>query len=86
MQRTIVATSVDGLGEVLDGGRSALVVPPGEPAPLADAIVRLLQDRGLASELAAGAKELSKKYDISQTVRNLESLYEEVSGPKDRRN
>lgn len=78
MERAIVSTDVDGLGEVLEDGRSALIVPPAQPEPLAYAIVRLLKDRDEASALASGAKEASRDYDISRTVRNLESLYDEM--------
>lgn len=79
MNRTIVSTDVDGLGEVLEDGRSALIVPPSQPQPLADAVLRLLKDRELAGQLASGAKESSRDYDISRTVRNLEALYEEIA-------
>lgn len=74
----IVSTGVDGLGEVLEDGKSALIVPPAESKALADAIVRLLQDRNLALSLASGARESGRKYDISQTVRNMETLYDEL--------
>ncbi len=80
MGRTIVSTDVDGLGEVLRDGRSALIVPPAQPKPLADAIIRLLADRDLAARLAFGARESSADYDIGRTVRNLEELYEEMAG------
>lgn len=80
MGRTIVSTDVDGLGEVLQHGQSAWIVPPAQSAPLADAVICLLKDRDLAARLASGARESSADYDISRTVRNLEALYEEIRG------
>lgn len=78
MGRAIVSTNVDGLGEVLVNGKSALVVNPADSKQLAEGILRLLSDQGLAEKLRAGAVEQSRNFDISQTVRNLESLYEEL--------
>jgi glycosyltransferase involved in cell wall biosynthesis len=78
MGRTIVSTNVDGLGEILADGKNALVVEPHNAAGLAKGIIRALSDRELARALAFGAKEASSNYDIGHTVRNLESLYEEI--------
>ncbi|MHB0913138.1 MAG: glycosyltransferase family 4 protein [Armatimonadota bacterium] len=79
MGKAIVSTDVDGLGEVLTHGRNALVVPPSNPVALAQELSAMLVDRGLTERLAAGARQSSMDYDISQTVRNLESLYEELA-------
>lgn len=78
MERAIVSTNVDGLGEVLSPDKSALVVEPANPDQLATGILKVLSDKRLADRLRAGAREQSRKFDISRTVRNLESLYEEL--------
>jgi glycosyltransferase involved in cell wall biosynthesis len=75
MARPIVATDVDGLGEVLRDGDTGLLVPPADPAALATALVRVLDDPGLAAGLAARAQADGRAYDISQTVRALEEVY-----------
>jgi glycosyltransferase involved in cell wall biosynthesis len=75
MGRTIVATSVDGLGEVLRHEDTGLLVPPADPAALAQALVRVLEDRALAARLAARAQEDSARFDIQRTVAALEELY-----------
>ena len=82
MGKAIVSTNVDGLGEILADGNPALAVPPGDSAALGDAIIRLLDDPDLARELGSRAKSLSAKYDVNRTVRELESLYEEISAPR----
>lgn len=85
MGRPIVSTSVDGLGEVLVNGESALVVEPSRPEKLSDGIVRLLSDRQFARLLGDNARAHSLKFDIEHTVRNLELLYVELSdGSKSR--
>jgi glycosyltransferase involved in cell wall biosynthesis len=51
----VVCTPVGGLPEVLVDGCNGLLVPPGDVGSLADAILRLLDDEALRSQLAAGA-------------------------------
>jgi glycosyltransferase involved in cell wall biosynthesis len=48
----IVASSAGGLGELLRDGTDALVVAPGDAGALADALDRLLLDRGLQERLS----------------------------------
>lgn len=79
MGRAIVSTGVDGLGEVLMDGRSAIIVPPSDSERLAEGITRVLTDEPLFRHLSTGAKEQSAKFDIQHTVDELESLYEELS-------
>lgn len=80
MGRAIVSTNVDGLGEVLSDKENALIVEPANPMQLARAILSILSDSRLADSLQENAKESSRNYDIDNTVRNLELLYEELYG------
>lgn len=48
----VVATNVSGLPEIVEHGRTGLLVAPDDPAALADAVARLLDEPGLASQLA----------------------------------
>jgi glycosyltransferase involved in cell wall biosynthesis len=82
MGRTIVATDVDGLGEVLQGGRCALLVRPGDAGELAKAIERALGEPALARALAAEARAESHRYDIRTTVERIEAVYERVAGSR----
>jgi len=52
-----ILTDVDGMGEVLRLTNSGLLVPPGDPAAFAEAIVKLAQDPVLQAELSRRAKE-----------------------------
>jgi glycosyltransferase involved in cell wall biosynthesis len=80
MARPIVSTGVDGLGEVLRDGETALMVPARDPAALAAAIARLLKDRAAAERLGAAALAASARYDIQNGVDALQSIYAEVLG------
>jgi glycosyltransferase involved in cell wall biosynthesis len=76
--KAIVATAVDGCREVLEHGVSALLVPPREPMPLAEALLRVLGDPALRASLAAGARAASRRYDVGACVRQMEGLYDEA--------
>ena len=64
----IVATRVGLAPEVLEDGESALLVPPGEVAPLAAAIRRLLDDRPLAARLGKTARRLVEERYSGEVV------------------
>jgi len=57
MARPIVATDVGGAREILDDGRTGVVVPPGDPRSLAAAILDLLGDDGRRRAMGAMARE-----------------------------
>jgi glycosyltransferase involved in cell wall biosynthesis len=52
--RPVVASDVGGVRD-LTGDTAAVLVPPGDPAALAAAVLRVLDDPGLASGLGAAA-------------------------------
>ncbi len=54
--RGVVGTRAGSIPNLVEDGVSGLLVPPGEPAALADAIVRVLSDRALAERLGDGAR------------------------------
>ncbi len=70
--RPIVASDSTAIREVLRDGDTALLVPPGEPQALADALMRLSRDGALAARLAAAAKALSASYSWEARAARLE--------------
>lgn len=74
--RPIVATRVGLAAEVLADGGMALLVPPAEPEPLAEAIVTLLVDRPRAAGLGAACRQaVEARYSGAVVARELERLY-----------
>jgi glycosyltransferase involved in cell wall biosynthesis len=59
--RPVVATAVGVISELLADGETGRLVPPGEPGPLADAIVGVLSDRAAAEAMGARARESARE-------------------------
>jgi glycosyltransferase involved in cell wall biosynthesis len=76
--KPIVATRVGGLPEVIDHDREGVLVPPGDPKALADAILALLADPSLRQRLGEAARKRATDFDIRKAVRRMESVYEEL--------
>jgi glycosyltransferase involved in cell wall biosynthesis len=73
--RGIAMTAAGGNVEAVQSEREGLVVPSGQPGPLAGAIVRLLTDRELRARLGEAAKRRARAFDIAHAVRRQEDLY-----------
>jgi glycosyltransferase involved in cell wall biosynthesis len=77
----VVASRVGVVPEVLRDGETALLVPAGEPEPLARAIGRLLSDRPLAAALGvAGRGLVVSRLSGACVARRLLSGYEALAG------
>lgn len=75
----VVATDVGGVGQSVVDGETGLLVPPRDPAALAEAIARLLDDSEEATRLGrAGRKRVAELYDLSKMAKATERLYERV--------
>jgi glycosyltransferase involved in cell wall biosynthesis len=75
----LVATSVGGLPEIVDEGRTGLLVPPRDPAALADALERVLTDGALARRLADAAADRLEQFRIESVAVQFAELYEELA-------
>ncbi len=72
----VVATSVGGVPEMLDGGRLGLLVPPEDPAALAASLARVLQDRDLGDALGRAAQaHIRTACSVEGTVDAVERVY-----------
>ena len=74
-----VATAVGGAPEVVTGGETGLLVPPGEPERLLEAVVALMADAERRAELGRGARRtVETRYALSVVAARLLALYREV--------
>jgi glycosyltransferase involved in cell wall biosynthesis len=76
MGTPVVATSVGGVPEVVRDGENGLLVPPDDPAALAIAMTRVLEDQELHDRLAAAARPSVAAFGRDAIYGRLEILLE----------
>lgn len=76
----IVASAVGMAGEYLEHGRSGLLCPPGSPAAMAAAALRLLDDADLRATIAAGARARAACFAWGRLAEAAERAYETALG------
>ena len=74
----IVATSVGAVPEVLQHGALGRLVPYGDPGALAEALSRLLEDRGDTAARAERAAAAVQKLDWSVSAERLTQIYRDA--------
>jgi glycosyltransferase involved in cell wall biosynthesis len=77
----IVSTNVGGIPYLVEHERTALLVPPGAPVALADAVLRLLEDRSLASRLRAAGIEAAQRFAWPRVRADLFDVYARACRP-----
>jgi glycosyltransferase involved in cell wall biosynthesis len=72
----MVVTDVGGNPEAVIDGESGLVVPPRNPARLADAILRVVGDEALRERLGAAARaRVTAEFSFARCVERYDALY-----------
>lgn len=73
----VVACAVGGLLDLIETGRTGILVPPSDPEPLAAALLSLYEhpDRARAMGIEA-RREVRSRYSFERMVRAFEDLYE----------
>jgi len=71
----VVASRVDGLGELIDDGATGILVPPGDAAALAQACVRILTDTTLAGTLSAAGSVAVQSFSWDAVADAYERIY-----------
>jgi glycosyltransferase involved in cell wall biosynthesis len=72
----IVATAVGGVPEIVEDGVGGILVPPGDPDALADALVTVLGGAERRRAMGEAARRrVEERFDIRPVVREIEDLY-----------
>jgi glycosyltransferase involved in cell wall biosynthesis len=74
----IVATDVSGSRELVITGETGMLVPPHDPARLAEAILRLLEDSSLAQAMAGEARKRMERFTVQNAARKCADIYQQV--------
>ena len=79
-RRPCVASAVQGVPEVVVDGTCGLLVPPGDPEALAQAIGRVLRNRAMAEAWGeAGRRWVAERFSLEGMARAYEALYEKLA-------
>jgi glycosyltransferase involved in cell wall biosynthesis len=73
----VVATRVGGIPEIVDDGVDGVLVPPGNPEALAEAIAGLLKDPERLGKMAgAGRDKVTRRFSFQTMVKQYEEIYD----------
>jgi len=82
--KPVVASRLSGVPELVRDGETGLLVPPGDPGALADAIRELLADPVRAGRMGeAGRRRVRSEFDLATTTAELLALLDRVDPPPD---
>jgi glycosyltransferase involved in cell wall biosynthesis len=77
--RPVVAANVSGMAEVVEHGRTGLLVPAGDRDALARAIDEIVSDPGRARRMGSEARRLAtERFSLENMLNAYESLYERL--------
>jgi glycosyltransferase involved in cell wall biosynthesis len=76
----VISTAVGGVPEVVHDGENGILVPPGDPQALADAIRRFLADDALRRRLADAAPGSVAGYTEESVFTRIEEELARVTG------
>lgn len=77
----VVCSDILGFRDVVVDGREALMVPCGDRDALADALVRVIDDEGLAIQLGTTGRQNSLEYSWARVTSRVLDVYQTVLGP-----
>jgi glycosyltransferase involved in cell wall biosynthesis len=77
MQLPVVSTPVGGIPEIVEHGVSGLLVPPGDPDALRDALAELAADAALRERLGRQARvRVTERFDLTTNMRRFAEAFQ----------
>ncbi|MBI4707423.1 MAG: lipopolysaccharide heptosyltransferase II [Candidatus Omnitrophica bacterium] len=75
----VVATKVGGVIDIIDDQKNGLLVPPADPAGMADAVEKIFKDPVFAESLAKNAyNKVQEKYNVDLMLKNTLEVYQDA--------
>jgi glycosyltransferase involved in cell wall biosynthesis len=85
LKKPVVATNVGGTREVVENGKTGLIIPTQNPKALADSVLQCLRQPDLARELGESARKfVLKRFNFARFISDYEQLYEQTMRAKER--
>ena len=82
--KPVIATRVGGIAEIVRDNVSGILVPPDDVTAVAEAILRLTEDRSLRLRMGReGRKLVEEKYDFEECLDQMETLYNRIASGQD---
>lgn len=79
LKKTVLASDVDGLGEIIEHEKTGLLVQPGSVKELAIALKRLYDDRRLARELGVNLfHKVHSEFNVELMTDRISDLYDKI--------
>ena len=78
MGRPIIASRIGGLTDIIVDGKTGLLVPPGDPQALREAMQSLLDDPERREYMHMMAKQRVVEFQARSVVPRIEQVYREV--------
>jgi len=76
LNKPVIATDIPGPSEIVVDGKTGFIVPPANPEKLAEAILKIIQDRDMARNMGIeGRRRVEEVFDIRKTAERIENLY-----------
>jgi len=80
--KPVIATNGGGVPEIVEDGKTGILVPMGDVQAMAAAICRVLADPALARDMGIrGRKRVRDYFTIEQTARKVEAIYQQMISP-----
>ncbi len=76
--KPVIATRVGGIPEVVEHGRTGLLVEPGNSRQIAEAVLYLLENKDIAKKMGANGIEEAKNYSPDIISKKYIEVYRQV--------
>jgi glycosyltransferase involved in cell wall biosynthesis len=77
--KPVVASRVGGIPDLIQDGHNGYLVPPADEQALADAILKLLNNRDRASFMGQRGKERCRQFSLEAMIAKLDNLYSDLT-------
>jgi len=75
----VIATKVGGVVDIIEDGKTGILVAPQEPLSMADAIIKIYKDPALAKALAAAARvKVDEEFGLDKMFERTIAIYDEA--------